>query len=168
MDIFNRAQKEGWTILFQGIDATFDEDSLSDLISPTKPVAWNFKNSVPGKCGTIGFRRPPQATLAESTIRWIALSLCLAARAMTCNFSCLAGSTIEPSINDLQTVLAQAAVRLDLDATCLGPLEEIITAQFPELSAAEVQQIKELKEQKQSRFAAKVCKFTQNLFITLN
>ena len=83
-------------------------------MSPCKAVAWNFKNVVPGGCGTVEFRRPPQVTSSAATKLWIAFSLCFINYAVHyCNLSELSNLTAEPTKTDLREAIFMAASHLD-------------------------------------------------------
>ncbi|KAI9764376.1 MAG: hypothetical protein M1840_008514 [Geoglossum simile] len=154
---YDNAQIHGYGYLFDWIDSFEDEEALSNAISPTKAVSWNFKNAVPGGCGTVEFRRPPQVTSTEATKHWIAFTLCLVTYSVHCDFSQISQLTGKPSTENLRNAISWAANRLGSPLAALKPLNDIAaTAHSIQPNAQEVARIMELKKQKKSVFAEKL------------
>ena len=155
--LYTTARKYGYKFLFDEIDAVSDEESLSVLLSPTKAVVWNFRNAIPGQCGTVEFRQPPQVASAETTQQWIGFALTFVKHSLHYDYSQLLNLTAEPTSTDLREALYQAAMDLGPKPIELGPLDDVPLKSEPEyLSAAESEAIRQVKEQKESRFAWKV------------
>ena len=141
----------GYGYLFAWIESFVDEETLCNEMSPTKAVSWNFKNAVPGGCGTIEFRRPPQVTSTEATKHWIAFTLRFITYSFNCDFSKL---TRKPSTEDLRNAIHWAAEHLGSPLAVLRPLDDIVATAEP--NPQEVDKIMELKIRKKSIFAEKV------------
>ena len=159
---YDAARTSGYGCLFDWIDSFRDEETLSSIISPCKHVSWNFKNAVPGGCGTVEFRRPPQVTSAGATKHWIAFTLCFIKYSLHCDFSKMSQLTAEPSSADLQEAISWAASQLGSASTAIRPLNDAVaTTQQNQLSPQDAARIRELKDQNESVFARRVGNLSQ-------
>ncbi|KAI9773102.1 MAG: hypothetical protein M1840_008223 [Geoglossum simile] len=154
---YDNTQIHGYSYLFDWIDSFKDKETLSNTISPTKTVSWNFRNAVPGGCGTVEFRRPLQVTSMEATKHWIAFTLCLVTYSVHYDFSQISQLTGKPSTENLWNTISWAANRLGSPLAALGPLNNIAaSAHSIQPNTQEIARIMKLKKQKKSVFAEKL------------
>jgi Putative amidoligase enzyme len=146
------AKSHNFRPLYQWIDCFQSLEQLSNMLSPTKAVSWNFAPTLK-PCGTVEFRRPPQTIGADATNHWAAFGLSFIRFALSCDFSEMHAA---PTFTHFQDGIRWGAEQLGIQAALRSWQDMRQSVQTHQMTAHEVAEIRLKKLQKRSKYVEKV------------